>query len=350
MEENRSGSILVVDDNEMNRDVLSRRLLKEGHQVEMAFDGMHALEILDKKSFDLVLLDVMMPGMSGYEVLDHIKKSSTLRHIPVLMISALTEMDSIVKCIELGAEDYLPKPFKVVLLNARVNACLQKKKWHDKEELFLRELQIEKKKTESLLQVILPEPVIEELKTTNAVKPRRYEQVAVLFCDVVSFTEYCDHHSPEEVVEHLQAITSKFEELTVKFNIEKIKTIGDAFMCTGGLLVPLENAAQTCLECGMEMIRATQTLESSWKVRIGLHVGPVMAGIVGHKKYLFDVWGDTVNTAARMQTNGEVDSISMTKETFEMIKGDFHLFKKEIDVRGKGKMEIYSLSQKPCAI
>lgn len=136
------GLVLVVDDIEANRDVLTRRLERQGYQVAIAENGRQALERLRAETFDLVLLDIMMPEMDGYEVLQHLKADEVLRHIPVIMISALSELDSVVRCIEMGAEDYLPKPFNPILLKARIGACLEKKRLRDREIQLFAQLQI----------------------------------------------------------------------------------------------------------------------------------------------------------------------------------------------------------------
>jgi two-component system response regulator len=153
--------LLVVDDNEGNRDMLSRRLRNQGYTVETAEHGRKALEVINSQPVDLVLLDVMMPEMNGYEVLKHLKADSTLRNIPVIMISALGEIESVVRCIEMGAEDYLPKPFNPVLLRARVTACLEKKRLRDIERLYAqsmeKELEIGRKIQSSFFPDLLPE-------------------------------------------------------------------------------------------------------------------------------------------------------------------------------------------------
>ena len=153
------GSVLVVDDNEVNRDLLARRLQRQGHAVTVAEDGVQALQLMRSEPFDLVLLDIMMPLMNGYQVLENLKADENLRHIPVIMISAVDDIDSIVRCIELGAEDYLSKPFNPVLLKARISACLEKKRLRDQEQTYLRELALEKEKSERLLLNILPGPI-----------------------------------------------------------------------------------------------------------------------------------------------------------------------------------------------
>jgi serine phosphatase RsbU (regulator of sigma subunit) len=154
------GFVLVVDDNEANRDVLSRRLKRQGHTVAVAENGLQALEMMHTQSFDLILLDIMMPEMNGYQVLEELKANKALRHIPVIMISALDDIDSVVRCIELGAEDYLYKPFNPVLLKARVSASLEKKWLRDQEQAYVqavkRELELGRRIQADFLPGSLP--------------------------------------------------------------------------------------------------------------------------------------------------------------------------------------------------
>ena len=153
-------SILVVDDNELNRDLLSRRLRKDGHRVEVAEHGRRALEMLSAAPFDLVMLDIMMPEMNGYEVLERLKADPALCHVPVIMITAIDDEASIVRCIELGAEDYMPKPFNPALLRARVGSSLAKKRLHDREQTYAaglaRELDIGRRIQQGFLPTRLP--------------------------------------------------------------------------------------------------------------------------------------------------------------------------------------------------
>ncbi len=161
MKSSQQDLLLVVDDNEANRDVLSRRLKRQGHDVLAVENGRLALETLREKPFDLVLLDIMMPEMNGYQVLEEIKADSALRHIPVIMISAVDDMDSVVRCIELGAEDYLFKPFNPVLLRARVSASLEKKRLRDQEQAYLtavkQELELGRRMQADFLPEHLPQ-------------------------------------------------------------------------------------------------------------------------------------------------------------------------------------------------
>jgi sigma-B regulation protein RsbU (phosphoserine phosphatase) len=151
-ETTRGGLLLVVDDNEMNRDMLSRRLQRQGHQVEVATNGREALTLIKAQKFDLMLLDIMMPEMNGYEVLEHLKADHALRHIPVIMITAVDEVESVVRCIELGADDYLPKPFNPILLKARINASLEKKWLRDQQEAYTLQLDLENRRKSDELE------------------------------------------------------------------------------------------------------------------------------------------------------------------------------------------------------
>ncbi|MBI5715478.1 MAG: response regulator, partial [Chloroflexi bacterium] len=149
-------SYLVVDDNETNRLLLMHVLKGEGCVIEFAEDGREALDKLQQKNFDVVLLDLMMPEVDGYEVLRQMKADKSLRHIPAIVVSALENMDSIVTCIQMGAEDYLTKPFSPVLLKARVDACLEKKRLRDMQVQSMMQLEKEKKRVDDLLQVVIP--------------------------------------------------------------------------------------------------------------------------------------------------------------------------------------------------
>jgi class 3 adenylate cyclase/ActR/RegA family two-component response regulator len=337
-----AGRILVVDDNEINRDMLRRRLEREGHLVRCAENGRRALEMLRAADFDLVLLDILMPDINGYQVLESMKGDPELRHIPVIMISALDEIDSVVRCIEIGAEDYLPKPFNPVVLRARLGASLEKKRLRDREVVHLRQIEEGKKKSDELLHVILPHDIVEELKANNYVMPRRHDDVAVLFCDIVGFTPYSASRQPEEIVAALQQLFEAYEELAAKHEMYKIKTIGDSFMSTANLIQPVGNPVASAARCGLEMVEVARRLPAGWDVRVGIHVGPVVAGVVGRKQYLYDLWGDTVNTAARVESHGAKAGVSVSATAWERIKD---VARGEslgrMPVKGKGEMEIF---------
>jgi DNA-binding response OmpR family regulator len=335
------GRVLVVDDNELNRDMLSRRVQALGHEVVVASDGAQALEILADGDFDAVLLDIIMPGMNGYRVLSRLKADPTLRSIPVIMITALDEVESAVRCIEMGADDYLPKPFNPTILRARLGALLEKKRLRDREVLYLHRIEEEQRKSDELLHVIFPAEIVRELRATSTVLPRRYDGVAVMFTDIVGFTSYSEDREPEEVIFGLQQLVQAQEKLTERFGMEKIKTIGDSFMAAAGLLRPCEDPVLSCVRCGLEMIRVARDLPPRWELRVGVHAGPLVGGVLGRSQYLFDVIGDTVNTAARVESHAVPGSVTLTEgawsEISELAQGESLGW---VDVKGKGRLEL----------
>lgn len=340
------GSILIVDDDEDNRTMLSRRLQRLGFQTATAENGRSALEKLKDACFDLMLLDIQMPELNGYQVLECMKADPKISDVPVIVLSASDEIERVARCIEMGAEDYLPKPFDPVLLQARIGASLEKKRLRDREISHLRQIQEEKQRSDDLLHIILPHDVAQELKTTQTVKPRRFENVGVLFCDIVSFTAWCDRHAPHEVLTNLQSLVEAFERISLECGLEKIKTIGDSFMATAGLLAPATNPALDCVRSGLAMIANAKELPANWQVRVGIHVGPVMAGVVGRRKYQYDIWGDTVNTAARMEQAALPGSICVTADTWQSLAAHCNGVRQgNVDIKGKGTLDLYRIEQ-----
>jgi adenylate cyclase len=335
-------ALLIVDDSEDNRFTLASRLKREGYEnVTSASNGRCALELLAERSFDLVLLDIQMPDMDGYQVLEHLKTDTMLRNIPVIMISAVDAIESVVRCISLGAEDYLPKPFNAVLLRARVAACLEKKKLRDQEVVYMQQIESEKHRADELLYAMVPPGAVRELKATSQVRPRRYDEVAVLFCDIVDFTPYCDQNPPEKVVEELQTLVGEYELIVRRHEMEKIKTIGDAFMATAGLLNPVPNPILASLQCGLDMVATSRRIEPKWEVRVGVHFGPVVAGIIGQRQFVFDLWGDTVNTAARIAARASPGAVVTSGATWHRIRDRGRgRSLGYMDLKGKGRIEI----------
>ena len=331
--------ILVVDDNAANRDLLTRRLQREGYRVTSAAGGAEALALIAAEGFDLVLLDLMMPGMSGFEVLSRLKAGGGTRHLPVIMISALDELDSTVRCIEAGAEDYLPKPFNPVLLRARIGACLEKKR-------LLDELRAEKERSEALLLNILPRSIVERMRRGETVIADRVAEATVLFSDLVDFTALAAEVSPERTVALLGDVFSRFDALAARHGLEKIKTTGDGYMVAGG--VPEERAdhAVRVAEMALAMLDAVETAGRAagqpLRLRIGLNTGPLIAGVLGTHKFVYDVWGDTVNTAKRMESHGAPGRVHVSATTRQALGEAFGFEPRGLlEVKGKGSMETY---------
>jgi PAS domain S-box-containing protein len=227
-------------------------------------------------------------------------------------------------------------------ISARKKAEEDLARLHDSEIAYLAEIEKEKQHADDLLHAIFPHLIVQELKSTNVVKPRRYENIAVIFTDIVGFTSYCDGHAPEEVVSRLQMLIEEFEDISVKHGLEKIKTIGDAFMATAGLLMAVENPVLACTKAGFDMISATRSLTPDWQIRVGIHSGPVVAGLVGRRQYSFDLWGDTVNTAARVVNQAPIGEIALSETAWLRVRTRCRCESLgRMEIKGKGPREIY---------
>ena len=344
----RGARILVVDDNASNRDVLARRLVREGHEVVTAADGAGALDLAAREDFDLVLLDLIMPGIGGFEVLQRLKSAERTRHMPVIVISALDELDSVVRCIEAGADDYLSKPFDPVLLRTRIDSSLEKKWLRDREEKYLAELAREKQKSEALLLNILPPSIVIRMRDGELAIADHIVQSTILFCDLVGFTALSQKLTAGATVDFLSKIFATFDRLAAEAGVEKIKTIGDAYMAAAGVPEPQADHAVRVAMLAPRMLKAVQDVADETRLdlraRIGIHTGPIVAGVIGTHKFAYDVWGDSVNTASRMESHSVTGRIQISDATRLALDGRFRLEPRgTIDVKGKGLMETYFL-------
>lgn len=345
------GNLLLADDDAGNRDLLERRLKKLGYTVTTCEDGETALAKLRESPFDLALLDMVMPGLDGHEILAAIKNDSELQNIPVIMISALDQMESIVQCIELGAEDYLQKPFNPILLRARIGAALEKKRLRDWEKVYIKQIEEEQKQSERLLLNVLPRPIADRLKQGESSIVDTFPEVSVLFADLVGFTSMSIRIQPKVVVKLLDEIFSSFDDLAEKHGMEKIKTIGDAYMAVSGLPLPRMDHAHATANMALDMIQALKdfnhTKSTSLEMRIGINTGPVIAGIIGRKKFTYDLWGDCVNTASRMESHGEPGRIQITDSTQRLLQTDYLTETRgQISIKGKGALTTHWLTGK----
>jgi DNA-binding response OmpR family regulator len=343
--------ILVVDDNASNRDLLARRLARDSHMVATADGGEQALRLVEEQAFDLILLDLLMPDVSGYEVLRRLKRDPRHRDVPVIMVSALDQIDSVVRCIEAGAEDYMPKPFDPILLRARINACLEKKRLREREKMFVEQLRQEKEKSEALLRNILPTAIVSRLNQGETIIADHIADATILFADLVGFTGLSARLSATRLIGLLNILFSEFDRLCLDFGLEKIKTIGDAYMVAGGLIAPGRDQAPAVADMALGMLdvsRATgELLDMKLALRIGIHNGPVVAGVIGTHRFIYDVWGDTVNVASRMESHGLANEVNVTEALFLRLRNRF-VFEPRgvIDVLGKGPTMAYFLRGK----
>lgn len=343
--DNKGPRVMVIDDEPHNLHLIGTFLGRLGLSVVTFTSGHNALRALETEQCDLILLDLHMPAMSGLEFLKTIKADDRFKDIPVLVVTASDDADELTECIEAGAIDSLAKPFHTSFLKARVQTSLELQSIKKREKQYLHELNYQKNRAEEFLAAILPRNIIDELNQTGEVQPKRYENVCVLFCDIVGFTRSCDSQDHVTIINHLQSLFSAFEAIADLHNIQKIKTIGDSFMAVAGLSGGSVVAAELqCVRAGLEMIATAATHPSGWKVRVGIHSGTVTGGLVGSRQFLFDIWGDTVNMASRVEGAGKPQTLTCSKKTFESL--DKHIKGQSlgiVELKGKGPQEIFTI-------
>jgi len=317
------GVILVVDDNDDNRDMLARRLRRQGYEVLTAAGGRAALAALAAAPADLVLLDVMMPDLDGYGVLQQLKADPALRDIPVLMISALDELDSVVRCIQLGAEDYLGKPFDPVLLQARIGACLEKKRLHDQEARHRRELAelnqtLERRVAEQVGQLerlgrlkrFFSPQLAEAIVTGGADDPLKTHrrEVTVVFVDLRGFTAFAETAEPEEVMGVLREYHAEMGRLILQHEGTLERFTGDGMMIFFNDPVEIPNPAERALRMAIAMRDVVVGLAARWRKRgwdlalgVGIAQGYATIGAIGFEGRLdYGAIGTVTNLAARL--------------------------------------------------
>jgi PAS domain S-box-containing protein len=485
------GVIVIVDDKPTNLGVLFDFLTDSGFRVLVAQDGESAIQKVEYAHPDLILLDVMMPGIDGFETCRRLKANESTQDIPVIFMTALSDTVDKVKGFTLGAVDYITKPVQQEEVKARVTTHLtirnlqkrlqaqnlqlqreikEKEKaeesrrqaeekyrsifenategifqstpdgrymtanpalariygYKSPEELMaqitnitqqlyvepmLREdlgtllerdntvsevesqvyrkdgsviwiseniravrdasdnllyyegtvsditerrqtevaLRLARKKSELLLLNTLPQAIAERLKKGQRTIAESFEDVTVMFADLVDFTKYSAQTSPTELVEMLNVIFSEFDQLAEQHGLEKIKTIGDAYMVVAGLPTPRVDHAEAIAEMALDMQEAIAQYNAetgqAFKIRIGINSGPVVAGVIGIKKFSYDLWGDTVNIASRMESQGIPGCIQVTRVTYERLRDRFLFEERQpIQVKGKGEMTTYLLA------
>jgi adenylate cyclase len=338
------GFVLVVDDEEQNRTLLRDPLEARGYEVEEVENGMQALEKIAARPPDVVLLDLMMPKMDGFEVCRRLRKDARTAHIPILIVTALSERKERLMGIEAGANDFLNKPIDIQDVILRVGNAVYAKHLHD-------QLQAEREKSEQLLLNILPKPIAERMKTGETNIADSHADATVLLADLVGFSSLSAHIDPPQIVHLLNEVFSAFDILVEKHGLEKIKTIGDAYMVAGGISFPRPDHAEAIAELAInlreEIERLNHQYDTSIRLRIGISTGPVVAGVIGRKNFAYDLWGETVNLACRLESTGEAGKIQIAESTYERLKHKYPFEKKHrVDAKGNGDLSAYWLDSR----
>ncbi|MGM0588500.1 MAG: adenylate/guanylate cyclase domain-containing protein [Bacteroidota bacterium] len=361
--------ILIVEDSPTQATIMRRTLKREGYSVTAAKNGKEAFELLLDETFDLIISDVEMPEMNGYELCQAIRRHPELNKLPFIIVTSLDNSEAIIKGVASGADNYLTKPFsEETLLNKvqymldhpqmergiekaeKVNINGQSFDIHmDKQHLlnFLlstyhnvqsqnnqllrmqrklkksnKQLEINRTELEELVHNMVPKPVAESLLAYGSADPQRHESVSVMFTDFVNFTKDAAEMSPDTLVATLERYFDYFDHVADKYGLDKIKTIGDSYMFAGNLnddqplhAVDCTLAALDILDFVQDQLDQSQESGNAWDIRIGINSGPVISGVIGSKRFAYDIWGPTVNVASRMESNGKPGSVMVSQET-----------------------------------
>ena len=295
------GHLLIVDDNKVNRILLARGLEGYGHKVEAVENGRLALDKLRSDTFDLVLLDIEMPEMNGYQVLETCLQDPDLRDIPIIMTSSLDEINSVVKCIELGAEDYLNKPVNPILLRARVHASLEKKRLRDEQR--------------KLFRTFATKEVADELMKSGFSLGGKFVNASVMFADIRSYTSYSEKEDPAEIIELLNNYFALMFDAIIGHHGMVNQMMGDGLMAIFGAPIFRGNHREEAVQAALEMMsllegfNQEQALQNKTQVHIGIGIatGRMIAGYTGTQhRATYTCVGDTVNLAARIEAHTKV--------------------------------------------
>jgi len=290
--------LLVADDNKVNRLLLARGLELQGHSVALAENGRVALEMLAREPFDLLLLDIAMPEMDGFQVLERLMADLQLRSLPVIVTSAVEGLEAVVRCIELGAEDYLTKPVNPVLLKARIGASLEKKRLRDHMQALVRRFATRE--------------VADDLASSGFRLGGHRVRATVMFCDIRGFTTLSEQLPPEETIELLNTYyTLMFDAITGHGGVVN-QIIGDGLMAIFGAPLPLPDAPAQAVAAGQEMLEMIELFNREpdraagppLRIGVGISTGEVVAGYTGTQdRATYTCVGDTVNLAARLEAH-----------------------------------------------
>ncbi len=365
-------NVLYVDDEENNLNSF-RAALRRNYNIFTALSGEEGMDILSKNDIHVVVTDQRMPNMTGVQFLQHIPpEKDNIR----IILTGFSDIESIIEAINTGmVYRYITKPWdrdelKITIDNAIETIMLRRNNKHLIEELkeyneqleekvLLRTKEIEKQKeiieaaklqSDSLLLNILPGEIADELKKFGKSYARKHDQVSVLFADIKGFTSIAEKLTPVKLVTQLDEVFGAFDNIIAKHGMEKIKTIGDAYMCACGLpLADNENAIKS-VNAALDMQQFIKEFGAAnkiqnlpvFEIRIGIHTGPLVAGVVGLKKFAYDIWGDAVNLASQMEHHSEPGKVNISGETYSLVKNSFNCtYRGKIETKSKAEVDMY---------
>jgi len=329
-------AILIVDDQEANIDLLVEFLRDAGYtHFTTTTNSRDVLGLYQETKPDLILLDLHMPHFDGFAVLQQLREHIAIdEYLPILVLTADITSEAKQRALAAGPRDFLTKPLDEIEVQLRIENLLETRllhrQLHERNaalQAAMVDVQEEREKSERLLLNVLPASIAQRLKADRQIIADSFAEATVLFADIVGFTGICARLSPEELIDWLNGIFSLFDQLAAQHGLEKIKTIGDSYMVAGGIPSPRADHADAVAEFAIDMrdavgARLTPSGER-FGMRIGIHTGQVVAGVIGKQKFSYDLWGETVNIASRMEAHGIGGSIQVSEATWERLRNQY---------------------------
>jgi len=338
-------NILVAEDENIIALDISNTLHRLGYKISgIVASGEEIMKELEVSKPDLIMMDIMLEGnMTG---IDAAKIVSEKYELPVVFLTALTDEQTLQKAKITNPFGYILKPYDEKSLHSAIEMALYKHKVEKELQLRTRELEEEKKNTDTLLKNILPEEIVHEIKTKGSVKPRFYEEVSILFTEFCDFDKITSEVDPNLLLNELNEVFEKFDDIVERYKLEKLKTIADSYMIAAGMPQKMNDHAEMIINAAIEIkdyiLKRNKEKKIKLEIRIGIHTGPVVAGIVGMRKFTYDVWGDTVNIASRVTDRCEPQRINISGATHNVVGDKFNcIYRGKLDAKGKGQIDMY---------
>ncbi len=337
--------ILIAEDEYIIAIDLKKTLEKLGYVITAyVTSGQDVISHARTDNPDLIIMDIMLEGeMSGIQAAEAIKQKY---NIPVVYLTAFTDEKTLQKAKITEPVGYILKPFEERSLHSAIEIALYKHEMETQLKIKTKELEDEKNRTDELLHHILPDEIIKELKAKGIVKPRHYPDITILFTDFPGFTGIMNTMPPGELVEELNDIFRSFDGIIESYGLEKLKTLGDTYMIGSGFPKESKDHAVKIVQAALEMMKFMDKRNTgskiTWNLRAGINSGEVVAGVVGTNKFTYDVWGDTVNIASRMESSSLPGKINISGSTYQLVKDYFNCqYRGKLNVKGKGDVDMY---------
>jgi adenylate cyclase len=353
-----NANILIVDDQPANIVLLEKILSSSGYtSITSTKNPLEVFQLHSDNHYDLILLDLRMPIMDGFQVMERLKTIETSGYLPVIVITAQPEEK--LHALKSGARDFISKPFSLAEVLVRVRNLLEVRLLNLQSEKLLQQVVAEQRVSDRLLRNVFPDVIVKRLKTQPEFKVDNlskaiadtFPEVTVLFADIVGFTKFTETVTARVLIDVLNEIFTRFDNITDQRGLEKIKTIGDSYMAAAGLPTAMHDHAEQAAHAAFDMLEVIEQFNQEnnydFKLRIGLSSGSVVAGVIGARKFSYDIWGDVVNTASRMESHGQPGKIQITDATQQRLGKSFVSENAgPSDIAGKGAIHTWFLTSR----